>query len=183
MTGLFRSIQESFLDAVRSDYLELAKMAGSEKIYAVALVTDTWIDSVYLGLNTEAAANARMAFYRNKGKTNEEGYRAAVWWAPAEWGYSNDDLTDSKISGINPILRDKGELTHELANEFFEVVLDIFRTLDQEGLFSGNSKERDITLFISISDDERTEAVENHSAKLLNSKNLVEVFLNRYRHA
>jgi len=53
--------------------------------------------------------------------------------------------------------------------------------LDKEGLFSLNTGPRDITLLISISDDQRSWEVENYSARLLNSKTLADRFLDRFK--
>lgn len=66
----------------------------------------------------------------------------------------------------------------EFEEKFYETMTETLLILRNEGLF-GHKKD-DITVFISISDDERTEMVENYSAGLLNSENVSREFLKRW---
>ena len=60
---------------------------------------------------------------------------------------------------------------------FFEAITQAFKRLIEDGGFGENSEQ--ITYFISMSDDERTIEIENHSAKLLNSESVYKEFLKR----
>jgi hypothetical protein len=57
------------------------------------------------------------------------------------------------------------------------MVTSVFLELIQANVFGFDPDE--VTYFISISDDDRAEEIENNSAKVLNSKKVYEEFLKR----
>ncbi len=59
--------------------------------------------------------------------------------------------------------------------KYLKMVTDAWKTLIKDKVFG--EKTEDITYFISISDDNRTEAIENYSASQLNRKEIYEAFL------
>ncbi len=54
------------------------------------------------------------------------------------------------------------------------------KKLDQESVFDSNLGRDSLTIFISVTDDDLSEAVENYSARLLNSAKVFERFSKRY---
>ncbi|WP_345893202.1 DUF4303 domain-containing protein [Ferdinandcohnia quinoae] len=104
-------------------------------------------------------------------------------WIPAEWRYSNNDLKYSEIALIIPILFEKASAIESqeqllFQRSFFECLTSTLQTLVKKGIFVDDTQE--ITIFISISDDERTEEIENFSAKILNSEGIYNKFSKRY---
>ena len=61
---------------------------------------------------------------------------------------------------------------------FFETVTSTFQELIQSNVFGFNPNE--VTYFITMSDDDRAEEIENNSAKVLNTKKVYEEFLKRF---
>jgi hypothetical protein len=59
-------------------------------------------------------------------------------------------------------------------------MIEALRLLDQEGLFGVGAERERITLFVTISDDNGAEELENISAKLLNPPAVFDRFIKRY---
>lgn len=173
-------MKDELVRAVRADYLELEKLIAGEAAYAVALVSDTWADSVYLALNTERSLLAQAAKYRKTGETVDEAFMAYLRWSPAEWAHGNSELADSKVRALSRTFTTKGACGDEVQSELYEVLVETFVLMDEEKMFSQRVARDEVTLFLSISDDNRATAVENYSAKLLNPGPVAERFLNRF---
>lgn len=101
-------------------------------------------------------------------------------WIPDEWAYS--DGKESKLNNVSKQLYAKEEENSAMYAEnktlFLEAVTDAWKTLIKDKVFG--EKMEDITYFISMNDDNRTEAIENYSASQLNRKEIYEAFLKRY---
>ena len=64
---------------------------------------------------------------------------------------------------------------NEFQIELFEAITESLKQLIDEGQFNN------MTIFISISDDDRAVGVENYSAEKLCRDDLYEEFINRYK--
>ena len=171
--------------AVRNDFKELKKVIGDEKIYAICLVTDSNAITVFLAINTyEKMGKKYHKYFKGQSlNTKDEIFYKTVKWVPAEWEYDDSDLEQSEIDLVSDYLAENGETIkdsrfREFEEKFYETMTEILLILRNEGVFG--HKEDDITVFISISDDERAEMVENYSAGLLNSENVSREFLKRW---
>lgn len=187
MELFFKDLDNKIQQAVKKDVKKILKEVGKEKIYAVALVTDSDCITLYLALNTYEHMKNRDEEYiemlqddlsEEYIKNVREGSISITKWNPAEWGYSEGK--NSKLVEISKLLYAEEANSQEYARYtelFFETVSSAFKHLIKSKIFGENSEE--ITYFISMSDDERTPEIENHSAKLLNSKSVYEEFLKR----
>ena len=118
-------------------------------------------------------------------------------WTPDEWGYSDgnsqlarisDELSDEMGSVIANIKSQMDNLSYnqlfDLVEDsgfprlFIETVTSAFLELIHWNVFGFDPDE--VTYFITMSDDDRAEEIENNSAKILNSKKVYEAFLKRY---
>ena len=111
----------------------------------------------------------------------EEKYKAYYKWTPAEWAYG-DQMSDkkmiSKASGIlSKKAEDKGVKTNFSA---FEIALYENMTKTLKELIEKNKYFAGMTVFISISDDNRARGVENYSAQLLNTEDIYNAFIKRF---
>lgn len=195
MKDFFTDLKERLVKAIELDFTNIKKMIGNEKMYAVSLVTDSDTVSLFLAVNTneflakkddeedtqDNALFAQFAEYFLEKIDLLDAYNTK--WIPSEWGYSNNDLIHSEIALIVPKLFEKGTTidSQELPlfqRLFFECLTSALQTLIIKGIFSDNNQA--ITIFISISDDERTEEIENFSAEILNSEEIYNKFCQRY---
>lgn len=156
---------EKIKDAVLTDLSDIIERTGDEHIYTVALVTDSNCCSLFLAANTVEYLESE----------NEEPDDRSKWH-PDEWGYS--DGHGSELVKLSKLLWDNHDT---LPNEafFFSAMISAMKQVKDSGIFGGRAEE--ITFFISMSDDEDAENLEDSSAMTLNTPELAAAFLNRNR--
>ena len=187
MEDFFNEIGNKIQQALKTDIKRVLKETGEEKIYAAALVTDSDCITLYLAVNTYESMQKRDREYieilhlpEEEAKKIREGARSVVKWIPDEWGYS--DGKNSELTQISKLLFAKEEADPDEyaqhVNLFIETVISAFKYVIESNIFGENSEE--ISFFISMSDDERTYEIEEHSAKLLNSEKIYQEFLKRH---
>ncbi|WP_297643675.1 DUF4303 domain-containing protein [uncultured Bacteroides sp.] len=157
--GLAERIREALEKALREIFAQI----GDEHIYATALVTDRYCCSLFLAVNT-------VEYFDNECEEPDDESK----WHPDEWGYS--DGHDSELVKLSRLL---WENHNNLPSEafFFDTLIDAMKQLKETGIFGERTEE--ITFFVSISDDEEAENLEDFSARQLNSPELAIAFLNR----
>lgn len=188
MEKFFKELSSEIVSAVKTDMKRILDEVGHEKIYSVALVTDSDCITLYLALNTNEYLVGADEKYLNmvreylseeQIKAVEEGSLVLTKWFPDEWGYS--DGSNSELNNVSKKLYKQEEINSEVyansQNLFFEAVIDAFQKLIEENVFGENNDE--ITFFISVSDDEKTIDIENYSAQRLNSERVYQVFAAR----
>ncbi len=188
MELFFKDLGAKVEKAIKKDVKKIMKQIGKEKIYAVALVTDSDCITLYLALNTyeylrKADEEYIEMFHDDLSEEDITNYQKGIIsltkWTPDEWGYS--DGNNSKLNKVSKILYEKeNENPQKYAScvgLFLETITRALKNVIEEKSFGKDSEE--ITYFISMSDDERTPQIENYSAKLLNSESVYEDFLNR----
>lgn len=188
MKLFFKELGNRIQQAVEKEVKKILKEVGEERIYAVALVTDSDCITLYLALNTYEYMKKKDEEYiellqddlsKEDIKNVREGSSSLTKWIPDEWGYS--DGKNSALNKISELLYAKEEANSEEYEKytelFFETVTSALKHSIESRIFGENSEE--ITYFISMSDDDRTYEIENYSAKLLNSENVYEEFLKR----
>lgn len=192
MKEFFENLKNKIYEAVKTDIKPILKEVGDERIYAVALVTDSDCTTLYLALNTYEYMKQRdeefIERYKEEFKDEvseeaikmvREGRRYITKWDYEEWGYS--DGKNSQLAKVSEVLFKQEELNSEEygehQEEFFKAVTSAFKRIVDEKILGKDSDK--ITYFISISDDERTPEIEDESAKALNSEDISQVFLER----
>ncbi|OWR32339.1 hypothetical protein CDO73_01650 [Saccharibacillus sp. O23] len=180
MKDFFAKFTEELVQAVRADFAELVKRIGNEKLYAVALVTDSDAGTVYLGMNTEESLGRRVEYYKREGDPDAESYISSYRWMPDEWAYSDGDLEPSQTVRASRMLSSRDDYSEETQAAFCEAASEALKQLDQEGLFSNVADRDELTLFVYMNDDDRSEDIEDYSAKLLNPEPVYLRFKARY---
>ena len=187
MKEFFNEIENKIQHALTTEIKRILKETGEEKIYAAALVTDSDCITLFLAVNTYEYMQKRDREYieilhlpEEQAKKIREGTSSVVKWIPDEWGYS--DVENSELTEISKLLFAKEESNpDEYAlhiDLFIETVISAFKGAIESNIFGENSEE--ISFFISMSDDERTYEIEDHSAKVLNSEKVYKEFLKRH---
>ena len=189
MKQFFEKISLEIVEAVKKDAKKILKEVRNEQIYAAALVTDSDCITLYLAVNTyEQMREKDLKYLKLFGDDLDEeeieginnGTLSMTKWIPDEWAYS--DGKESKLNNVSKQLYAKEEENSAVYAEnkalFLEAVTDAWKTLTKDKVFG--EKMEDITYFVSMNDDNRTEAIENYSASQLNRKEIYEAFLKRY---
>lgn len=188
MEKIYDKISKKLYKAIKKDTKRVLKEMEDEKLYSVALVTDSDCITLFMALNTYEYLETADEDYIEvvKDDLSEEDLKkiddeevCLTKWLPDEWGYSDGE--NSELVKISQLLS-KRESTNpdEYAKHkslFFDTVISVFKKLIEEEIFGENSEE--ITYFISTTDGDYIYELENYSAKLLNSEERYEQFLNR----
>ena len=159
----WQNVAAMIRDAVAADLREILGRIDDERIYTVALVTDRYCCSLFLAVNT-------LEYLESEDEEPDDECK----WHPDEWGYS--DGHDSELVKLSKSL---WENHNTLPGEafFFSAMISAMAQVKGSGIFGEGTEE--ITFFISISDDEDAENLEDASAMTLNSPELAAAFLNR----
>lgn len=151
----------------------LTSPLSGQRLYAICLQTADDGMSVGFCANTEEGYAEKHASEAEIEEVTPE-FLAYLRWAPAEWRYEmfgydyfadvNDDLTAASLNGI--------ENFSAYFDRLIEAMIDALAHLRTElaHLLDG------VTLFVTISDSEKAEAVERRSAERLNPPALADQF-------
>ena len=159
----WQDVAAKISDAVAADLREIIGRIDDERIYTAALVTDRYCCSLFLAVNT-------LEYLESEDEEPDDETK----WHPDEWGYS-----DGHGSELVKLSKSLWENHNTLPGEafFFSAMISAMKQVKDSGIFGERTDE--VTLFISISDDEDAENLEDSSAMTLNSPELAAVFLNR----
>ncbi len=159
----WQEVTEKIRDAVAADLREILGCIDDEHIYTAALVTDRYCCSLFLAVNT-------LEYLQSEDEEPDDESK----WHPDEWGYS-----DGHGSELVKLSKSLWENHATLPGEafFFSAMISAMAQVKGSGIFGERTEE--ITFFISISDDEDAENLEDSSAMTLNSPELAAAFLNR----
>ncbi len=158
----YQKLAESIRKAAEKDLHHILEQIGDEHIYTAALVTDSDCLTLFLAINTTE-------YLQENGGPDSQSK-----WMPDEWGYS--DANNSELSKLSTLLWQHNE---NLPSEayFIDAVISAMKQLKDAKAFGEHKGE--ITCFVSMSDDEAAEHIEDSSAIRLNSPELANTFLNR----
>lgn len=158
----YQGLAETIREASTKDIREILNQTADENIYTVALVTDSNCCSLFLAVNTVEYLN------------NETDGLDECKWHPDEWCYS-----DGHGSELVKLSASLWENYSNFPGEkfFFNALIYAMKQIKESGIFKDRADE--ITFFVSISDDEGADNIEDLSAKQLNSPTLAAAFLNR----
>lgn len=181
MELFFKDLGYRIEQALKTDVEKILKKIGDEKIYSVALVTDSDCITLFLAINTyeylekEDKKQMKSLSKEEINKIREHSISLSKW-IPDEWGYS--DGKKSQLVEISKLLYEKEESDSEEYEKhidlFLETVTSAFKHVIKSKIFGENSDE--ITYFISMSDDDRVPEIQDYSAKVLCSENVYKRF-------
>lgn len=156
--------------ALREDIPRLFALIGDEAIYGIALVTDTFLETLYIAMNSEEAHQRQLKEKAIQLKTPLPLTTQYALRAEAEnWAYNSSSLQYPAILPLNQLLINKEiEDFNQFELEFYEIVIEVLQTLDQEGLFFREEAQPRRQLFVTIEGDKRRAAIEAYSISQLN---------------
>jgi hypothetical protein len=179
--SVFPNFAREISDAARETYRALLAKHPGEHFYAFALYTDSGAMTVVPAANTEEGLQR----VRKQMAVGDEERAPEFRWATGEWVYEAAEAGPfhplckrlaGAVLGSDSPATEFGHFFHELQRDMIEAL----RLLDQEGLFGVGAERERITLFVTISDDNGAEELENISAKLLNPPAVFDRFIKRY---
>jgi len=171
--------REIITDA-RSVFSKLLEQHKDEHFYAFALYTD---DD---GFTVVPAANSIEKYDANMLHNNVTNIKSQIFrkWYSGSWAY--EDCGDDEFNAICGKLsdacmalpEDDDEAFHDFTEHVHSCMINALQILDNEGFWGAARKN--IVLFVTISDSDEAEELENRSAQILNPPEIYEKFLKRY---
>ena len=152
----------------------LKEILAEKEIYTAALYTDNSAGSISFGANT--IKNFKAKIIEEDAITKED--IAYYQWAPDEWdleGYNIERSREINKQLFNSIMHEKKDF-----DLFFEKTTNLMieclkKVKDQLG-----SELKDTILFVTVTDDDFAEELENKSAQCINHPEVAKIFMGRY---
>ncbi|RYE61805.1 MAG: DUF4303 domain-containing protein [Oxalobacteraceae bacterium] len=148
-------------------------------VYALALVTEDGAMSVGMAANTEEAVSIRL-----KAENREPGEapsREEAWirWGVGEW--CHEGWRDDLFSDVNRLLREDAlALRSHAPNSRLAGLVEAMTTALEHLRQSREALLADTIVFVTLTDSDAVEAVEDASSRRLNPPALRDHFLARY---
>ncbi|WP_323634530.1 DUF4303 domain-containing protein [Pectobacterium polaris] len=145
----------------------------NENFYAFSLYTDSSAMTVSLSANSEGKLKTILDADSDKSEGNQTYYR----WAISEWAY--EGYGSDLFSEISKELRlsSERESFSDFKNNLINSLTNALRRTNEEILKDGREG---VIMFVSITDDDDAEYIENMSSKIINSEAIHDLFSKRY---
>ena len=155
---------------------ELQGEHSGEQFYAFALYTDSSAMTIALAGNSLEALELKL---QEEDEEDREVSRQYYKWAASEWQYEawRGELFRNACKALREADGRADILTFR--KELYSVMTNILNTLRQGDFFQAFIVQEP-TLFVTVTDDDAAESVENETAKILNSPPMYKNFINRF---
>ena len=171
-------LEDDVYQAASAAFTELQTAHPDEQFYAFALYTDSGAMTIC------PAASSHEALAR---KFAKEGIDAAdddapyYTWSTSEWPYEawEDEHFNDICTRLRESLESEEDHEHFLA-QVFQTMTNAMARVRDDGVFTHGKSGDAPVLFVTLTDDEQAEAVEDASAKTLNSPEVYARFAARY---
>ncbi|MNJ37255.1 hypothetical protein D3C77_320660 [compost metagenome] len=171
LTEFERLVREGFLQDLKQILSEVAR----EKVYACAFGTDSDLVTLFLAVNTEESLARHIADMKSKGLCDDAESEIYYRWDCSEFQYGQE----SHFNHISRFLY-ATEDTYQYKEEMVNILAKVVKETNNEFFAQYEQVKENITFFVSMTDDELAEELENQSVVLMTSPALVPSFLARY---
>lgn len=181
MEAAMRSFAVKLNKAIKEDMERLLPLMEGEAVYGIALVADSFLESLYIAINTEESLAALMSETEAKYGEIAPMDRLKLRWQPEAWVYNSSNLQFPAMLELNQFLVNKTvEDFNGFEMLFYETVLDEMTKLDRNGVFGEMETRVDRIIFLTIEGDSRRVSIENFFASQLNSEAQFAEFMARF---
>jgi hypothetical protein len=152
----------------------LAALDG-QRLYALALYTSEGGMSVAMAANTEEAYQAYMAAAAEEDQRNTPEDQAYCRWASSEWALEGweSDLFD----GANALIHQEDSRDFD---RYFDAVIAAMTAALVGVKATLGERLADVTAFVTVTDCDLAEEIENASAASINAADLADAFRSRF---
>lgn len=168
-------------EAAKSAFSSLKKARPNEEFYVCALYTDSGAMTICPSANSFRGLEEKISQEDEEDRSNEvvQYYK----WASSEWAYEAWQSED--FEGVCKSLRESAERSdfENFQSQVFLTMTNALLLLKNEGFFQSFNARQSPVLFVTITDDDRAEELENKSARILNGEQVFGEFVNRYSDA
>lgn len=176
----WEKLTDDVVAAATASFSSLMSERAGEHFYAFSLYTDEDSDTISPAANSLERYQAKVLA---SGDTDVLQL-ASCKWATAEWAY---EAWNAKLfTGIyhdlqkyRKTLPDSESDETSYKNSVKQCMISALKRMDENGFFA--DLRSSIVLFVSTTFDDEAEALENRSAKELNSESVYLSFIDRYK--
>ncbi|MER2299426.1 DUF4303 domain-containing protein [Pseudomonas promysalinigenes] len=172
----WKEFEVEILNSVKRAIQDLLEEQPSEHFYAFALYTDSSAMTVALAANSIEALELKL---QEEDEEERDECRPYYQWATSEWkyeGWRSDFFRKASAELRESVFRNDIEAFRK---NLYSAMTSVLGELRRSDFFHGFVLKNP-TLFVSVTDDDTAELVENHSARLLNASNDYVDFIKRY---
>ncbi|UFH50451.1 DUF4303 domain-containing protein [Pseudomonas sp. KNUC1026] len=164
--------------AAKETFLEIQKKHEAEVFYAFALYTDSSAMSLGCSANSLQALEQKLRHEDYEGAAAED--LAYIKWSSSEWAY--EGIGAERFAEACRQLRATSEPgdVDSLCEKLEAVLAQVLSRLNDEGVFKSNRQAAKPVIFVTVTDDDDAERMENETAAKLNEGAALFEFLNRY---
>ena len=171
-------LETRIYDAAKSAFSSLKNAHPNEEFYVCALYTDSGAMTVCPSANSFRGLEEKVSQEDEEDRSPEvvQYYK----WASSEWVY--EAWRSEEFKGVCKSLRESAESSdfESFQSKLFLAMTNALLLLKNEDFFQDFNAHQSPVLFVTITDDDRAEEFENKSARVLNSEQVFDEFMNRY---
>nr|WP_301291428.1 DUF4303 domain-containing protein [Paenibacillus xylanexedens] len=145
-----------------------------EKVYACAFGTDSdWV-TLFMALNTEESLSKHITSMKEQGLCDSEQDEIYYRWGCSEYQYGED----THFNHISRLLYATEEV-QEYKDEIIRIIAKVVNETADDVFAQYGQAKADITFFVSLTDDDLAEEIENQSVHQMTVPSLASKFLKR----
>ncbi|MEK5032405.1 DUF4303 domain-containing protein [Paenibacillus sp. FSL R7-0302] len=171
LTEFEQRIREGFVADLEAILAEVAH----EKVYVCAIGTDSDFVTLFLAVNTEQSLARHIADMTSEGLCDDAETELYYKWGISEFQYGEH----SHFNHISRFLYAEDNV-YQYKDEMVNIIAKVVNETKDDVFTKYNQTKEDITFFVSMTDDELAEELENESVALMTNPELVPEFMARY---
>ncbi|MGG4400973.1 DUF4303 domain-containing protein [Paenibacillus amylolyticus] len=175
MDRFLNKFENQFRAGFLSDLEQTLSKVQDEKVYACAFGTDSdWV-TLFLAVNTEESLAGHISSMNEQELCDSEQDEIYYRWCCSEYQYGEDthfNHISRLLYATEDVQKYKDEIIRIIAKVVNETADDVFARYGQT--------KADITFFVSLTDDDLAEEIENQSVHHMTLLSLASKFLKRY---
>lgn len=175
MTDFLTRFETHFKANFLKDLTDTLAQTQNEKVYACAFGTDSDFGTLFLAVNTEESLSRHIADMKQKDLCGTEADEIYYRWGCSEYQYGED----THLNGISNILQDIDN-AYDYKDRIIEIIVQVVRDTDEAVFRKYGQFKTDIVFFISMTDDDEAEQLENETVVRMTEAELAASFLKRY---
>ncbi|WP_433746646.1 DUF4303 domain-containing protein [Paenibacillus amylolyticus] len=175
MDRFLSEFEKQFRAGFLPDLEQTLAKVQHEKVYACAFGTDSdWV-TLFMAVNTEESLAAHISRMKEQGLCDSEEDEIYYRWGCSEYQYGED----THFNHISRLLYATEEV-REYKDEIIRIIAKVVNETADDVFAQYGQIKADITFFVSLTDDDLAEEIENQSVHQMTVPGLVSTFLKRY---
>ncbi|MDR6719647.1 DUF4303 domain-containing protein [Paenibacillus sp. 2003] len=175
MDHFLSAFENQFRTGFLPDLEQTLAKVEHEKVYACAFGTDSDWATLFMAVNTEESLAGHISSMKEQGLCDTEEDEIYYRWGCSEYQYGED----THFNHISRLLYATEEV-QEYKDEIIRIIAKVVNETADDVFARYGQAKADITFFVSLTDDDLAEEIENQSVHQMTVPSLASEFLKRY---